>query len=139
MGRNGCTTTSRSADINLRSFSAGDENVNQRPSGENPALIVRWAFTPNGRRPEPTASKAKPPESFLSESRIKRPSRDVSLGNPNTNLTNAVFGRITSASDPRILQLCCATRFETRRHSVGCSAVWEFLRERADFAAFVHS
>ena len=29
----------------------------------------------------------------------------VNLGNPNTNLTNSLFGRITSASDPRIIQL----------------------------------
>ena len=29
----------------------------------------------------------------------------VNLGNPNTNLTNSLFGRITSAGDPRILQL----------------------------------
>lgn len=29
----------------------------------------------------------------------------VNLGNPNTTLTNALFGRITAAGDPRILQL----------------------------------
>jgi hypothetical protein len=29
----------------------------------------------------------------------------VNLGNPNTSLTNALFGRITSAGDPRIIQL----------------------------------
>ena len=29
----------------------------------------------------------------------------VNLGNPNTTLTNALFGRITSAGDPRIIQL----------------------------------
>jgi hypothetical protein len=29
----------------------------------------------------------------------------VNLGNPNTNLTNALYGRITSANDPRIIQL----------------------------------
>jgi TonB-dependent receptor-like protein len=29
----------------------------------------------------------------------------VNLGNPNTNLTNSLFGRITSAGDPRIIQL----------------------------------
>ncbi|MCX6602088.1 MAG: carboxypeptidase regulatory-like domain-containing protein [Acidobacteria bacterium] len=29
----------------------------------------------------------------------------VNLGNPNTNLTNALYGRITSAGDPRIIQL----------------------------------
>ena len=29
----------------------------------------------------------------------------VNLGNPNTALTNALFGRVTSAGDPRIIQL----------------------------------
>ena len=29
----------------------------------------------------------------------------VNLGNPNTSLTNALFGRVTSAGDPRIIQL----------------------------------
>ena len=29
----------------------------------------------------------------------------VNLGNPNASLTNALFGRITSAGDPRIIQL----------------------------------
>ena len=29
----------------------------------------------------------------------------VNLGNPNTTLTNALFGRVTSAGDPRIIQL----------------------------------
>mgnify|MGYP000219781096 CR=1 FL=1 len=29
----------------------------------------------------------------------------VNLGNPNTNLTNSLYGRITSAGDPRIVQL----------------------------------
>ena len=29
----------------------------------------------------------------------------ANLGNPNTTLTSSVFGRITSAADPRILQL----------------------------------
>jgi hypothetical protein len=29
----------------------------------------------------------------------------ANLGNPNTTLTSSVFGRITSAGDPRILQV----------------------------------
>jgi hypothetical protein len=29
----------------------------------------------------------------------------VNLGNPNANFTSTLFGRITSASDPRIIQL----------------------------------
>ena len=52
----------------------------------------------------------------------------VNLGNPNMVVSNASFGRITSASYPRVIQLA---RFEG-----SCSSAAPLARARAAFSSF---
>ena len=107
----------------------GDPNLdNSRPRGER---ILKWFNTAayaasapgtfgnlarnTGRGPAPvnldlSMFKAFPmpfAESHRLEFRAEffNAINRVNLGNPNTSLTNALFGRITSAGDPRIIQL----------------------------------